>query len=147
MKMVFWTLIISVLLLGSGCATMIRGTTEPLHLASNPAGAEATLSNGQSCITPCSLVLPRNASMSVTFAKKGCEDHMTSVFPTLAGAGVILGGLIDYGTGAVYSLMPNPVLVRLRCGNRIKYESKIKMPQPLIEQQVSEESKESEPAN
>jgi hypothetical protein len=33
----------------------------------------------------------------------------------LAGAGVILGGLIDYGTGAVYSLQPNPVVAMLKC--------------------------------
>jgi len=40
---------------------------------------------------------------------------MVSVFPTLAGAGVILGGVIDYGTGAVYNLQPNPVVANLRC--------------------------------
>jgi hypothetical protein len=40
---------------------------------------------------------------------------MVSVFPTLAGAGVILGGIIDYGTGAVYNLQPNPVVANLRC--------------------------------
>lgn len=36
--------------------------------------------------------------------------------PTLSGAGVILGGLIDYGTGAVYDLQPNPLTVTLACG-------------------------------
>lgn len=29
------------------------------------------------------------------------------MIPTLAGAGVIFGGFIDYGTGAVYDLQPN----------------------------------------
>lgn len=42
---------------------------------------------------------------------------MVSVFPTLAGAGVILGGVIDYGTGAVYNLQPNPVVANLRCAS------------------------------
>jgi hypothetical protein len=94
---------------------MIRGTTEELQFSSSPAGAKASLSNGQSCVTPCAITLPRNGSFAVTFSKDGCDDHLTSVFPTLAGAGVILGGLIDYGTGAVYSLQPNPVLAGLRC--------------------------------
>ena len=40
---------------------------------------------------------------------------MVSVFPTLAGVGVVLGGVIDYGTGAVYNLQPNPVVANLRC--------------------------------
>lgn len=104
----------------TSCATMIRGTTEELQLTSNPLGAKATLSNGQSCVTPCSLTLPRNGSFSVTFTKESCDAHTASVFPVLAGAGVILGGIIDYGTGAVYSLQPNPVLAGLNCREPIQ---------------------------
>lgn len=37
------------------------------------------------------------------------------MFPTLAGSRVLLRGLIDYGTGAVYSLKPNPAVATLRC--------------------------------
>jgi hypothetical protein len=51
----------------------------------------------------------------ITFSKSGCNNQMASVYPTLAGSGVILGGLIDYGTGAVYNLTPNPVVVSLNC--------------------------------
>jgi hypothetical protein len=40
---------------------------------------------------------------------------MISVFPTIAAAGIVLGGVIDYGTGAVYNLQPNPVVANLRC--------------------------------
>jgi hypothetical protein len=99
----------------TSCATMIRGTSEELQFNSQPAGATATLSNGQSCMAPCSLTLPRNASLAVTFSKEHCDDQMLSVFPVLAGAGVVLGGIIDYGTGAVYSLQPNPVVAVLKC--------------------------------
>jgi hypothetical protein len=99
----------------AGCATMIRGTREPLQLSSNPEGAEAQLSNGQSCTTPCSIDLPRETSVAVNFTKDGCDSQTVSVFPTLAGAGVILGGVIDYGTGAVYNLQPNPVIAGLHC--------------------------------
>jgi hypothetical protein len=99
----------------TSCATMIRGTSEQLQLSSTPPGAKATLSNGQSCIAPCSLNLPPNASVAVTFSKENCDDQLLSVFPVLAGAGMILGGLIDYGTGAVYSLQPNPVIAALKC--------------------------------
>ena len=37
------------------------------------------------------------------------------MIPTLSGGGVIMGGLIDYGTGAVYDLEPNPLTVTLAC--------------------------------
>src|SRR5262245_17149167 len=104
----------------SGCATMIRGTQEPLQLTSFPSGARAVIGSGQSCTTPCSIHLARNTSTVVTFEHEGCDTAMVSVFPTLAGAGVILGGVIDYGTGAVYSLQPNPVVANLRCtGNAV----------------------------
>lgn len=99
----------------SGCATMIRGTEEPLQITSEPPGARASLGSGQTCTTPCSIKVSRSTSTVVSFDKEGCERQMVSVFPTLAGAGVILGGVIDYGTGAVYNLQPNPVVVQLRC--------------------------------
>jgi hypothetical protein len=59
--------------------------------------------------------LPRNASFTVTFSKENCDDQLLSVFPVLAGVGVILVGLIDDGTGAVYSLQPNPAVAVLKC--------------------------------
>lgn len=103
------------ILLISGCATMIRGMDQPLQMMSEPPGARAALGTGQSCTTPCSITASRSTSTIVTFEKDGCERAMVSVFPTLAGAGVILGGVIDYGTGAVYNLQPNPVMANLRC--------------------------------
>ena len=101
----------------SGCATIVRGTSEDLFLNSTPSGTTAKLSMGQSCTTPCNLKISRSESFTVTFSRTGCDDQTVSVFPTLAGAGVLLGGLVDYGTGAVYSLKPNPVVATLRCSD------------------------------
>lgn len=100
----------------AGCATIIRGTEQSLQIMSEPPGAKAMLATGQSCITPCSLNLSRSTSTVISFEKEGCEREMASVFPTIAGAGIVLGGVIDYGTGAVYNLQPNPVIANLRCG-------------------------------
>ena len=112
--LLFCVSIVSILV-ATGCATMIRGTEEPLSITSDPDGATAKVSDGQSCKTPCQVTLKRNQSVLVKFEKEGCDTETLSVFPTLAGAGVILGGLIDYGTGAVYSLQPNPAHVILKC--------------------------------
>ena len=116
MRNSLFCLILAGIIIGSyGCATMIRGTTETLYIESEPEGALAQLSTGQSCVTPCQIKLKRNQTVNIKFTKDGCEPTMITVVPTLAGAGVILGGLIDYGTGAVYNLTPNPVRVLLKC--------------------------------
>lgn len=104
----------AVLLMGSGCATMIRGTEEVLSITSEPSGALAEVSDGQKGTTPCQIKLKRNQSVLIKYSKDGYEPETLSVFPTLAGSGVILGGVIDYGTGAVYSLAPNPAHVMLK---------------------------------
>lgn len=97
-----------------GCATLIRGTTEPLYVTSEPSGALAELSDGQKGITSCTFILKRNQSLNIKFSKDGYHPENVTVYPTLAGAGIILGGLIDYGTGAVYSLTPNPAHALLK---------------------------------
>lgn len=108
------SIIMAVLLVGNGCATMIRGTEEVLSITSEPSGALAEVSDGQKGITPCQIKLKRNQSVLIKYTKEGYEPETLSVFPTLAGSGVILGGVIDYGTGAVYSLTPNPAHVMLK---------------------------------
>lgn len=102
------------LLVTTGCATMIRGTDDVLQVSSEPTGANVELSTGQSGSTPCSFVLKRNQSCLVKFSMNGYHSETVSVYPTLAGSGVILGGLIDYGTGSVYNLTPNPVHVNMK---------------------------------
>jgi hypothetical protein len=99
----------------AGCATMIRGTEQQVSINTIPVGAQVQLSNGMSCTSPCTLTVPRNQSLAMTITRDGCAPQTASMIPVLAGAGVILGGLIDYGTGAVYDLQPNPLTVTLIC--------------------------------
>jgi hypothetical protein len=63
---------------------------------------------------PCQVELKRNQSVLIKYTKEGYDLEVLSVFPTIAGAGIILGGVIDYGTGAVYNLIPNPAHVILK---------------------------------
>lgn len=99
----------------SGCATIIRGTEQEVFVNTNPIGAGIQFSNGQSCISPCSIKTKRNQSLQISISKDGCHQQTVTMMPTLAGGGVILGGLIDYGTGAVYDLQPNPLTISLIC--------------------------------
>lgn len=103
----------------SGCATMIRGTEQQVSVNTNPTGADIQFSNGQSCVSPCMIKTKRDQSLQITISKEGCHQQTATMMPTLAGAGVMLGGLIDYGTGAVYDLQPNPLTVSLVCEKKI----------------------------
>jgi hypothetical protein len=114
MKATLTTALAAALLL-SGCATMIRGTKQEVSINSDPPGAEVAISNGQSCVTPCTIEAKRKQSLQVTFRKQGCRTATRSMVPTLSGGGAIMGGFVDYGTGAVYNLEPNPLLVTLTC--------------------------------
>jgi hypothetical protein len=108
-------IIIVALLVITGCATIIRGTEQEVSVNTNPVGAGVQFSNGQSCVSPCTIKSKRDQSLLITISKEQCSTQTATMIPTLSGGGVILGGLIDYGTGAVYDLQPNPLTVTLAC--------------------------------
>ncbi len=117
-------IILALTALASGCATVTRGTNEAFGIQTTPAGADAQLSNGLSCVTPCSVKVKRRSDFVVTITKDGYETVNASVTSSVDGGGaagmagnVILGGLIgagvDAGTGAMHSHKPNPLVVTL----------------------------------
>ncbi|MGI8527222.1 MAG: hypothetical protein ACR2K5_13810 [Pseudolabrys sp.] len=72
--------------------------TDAVQFESEPPGAEAKTSTGQTCRTPCSLSLPTNAALSVTFTLNGYLPETEKI------------ELISDGGP---KLRPNPVLVEL----------------------------------
>ena len=111
-----------------GCASVTRGTTENISIASTPAGAEATISGldvPTACVTPCAIVAKRSSDISISFAKEGFEPEivtLTKEIPATGAAGfagnVLAGGLVGMGvdavTGAAQDHKPNPVIVTLK---------------------------------
>lgn len=111
-------------LLGSGCATITRGTTQAWTVDSVPNGATVSLSNGERCETPCALTLKRKHPVAVEMCKAGYRTINTNVLSQISGAGaagmagnVIVGGLIGVGvdaaSGATKELRPSPLIVQL----------------------------------
>lgn len=108
----------------SGCASITKGSSQKFRIESQPAGATATLSNGISCTTPCELKLKRRKEFEVTITKEGYEPITAAVRSSVRPSGgaamagnLVLGGVIgaavDAGTGAAFSLRPNPMSVVL----------------------------------
>jgi PEGA domain len=75
---------------------------ETLAIESEPPGAEAKTSSGQSCRTPCQLVVQPGSEVSVTLALSGYQPQTVSVRPDAEGA------------SAAPRLAPNPVHVTLQ---------------------------------
>jgi hypothetical protein len=111
-----------------GCASVTRGTTENISISSTPSGVEAVVSGldvPTTCMTPCSVVVKRNADISITFQKEGYEPQIVPLsrdIPTGGAAGfagnLLLGGVIGMGvdaaTGAATDHKPNPVIVTMQ---------------------------------
>jgi hypothetical protein len=74
--------------------------TEALRIESDPPGAEARTTLGQSCRTPCELTVDPASELSVTLTLNGYQPQTVSVRPD---------GVGDAGP----RLAPNPVFVEL----------------------------------
>jgi|SRR5215831_11695874 len=71
-----------------------------VSMESEPPGAEAKASNGQTCRTPCSLALPVDSAMTVTFTLAGYQPESERLE-------------VIQGSGDPPRLRPNPVVVEL----------------------------------
>jgi hypothetical protein len=78
-------------------------TLDTVRFESTPPGAEARVSNGQACKTPCALALPANASYTVTYTLAGHAPATEKISP------------LDAGDGTA-KLQPNPVVVEWEAG-------------------------------
>lgn len=108
----------------SGCATVTRGMTDQVQIHSDPDGARATTSMGQSCVTPCTLSVGRKDEFTVHYEKPGYASENVDVKTQIAPSGaagfagnIIIGGIIGMGadavTGATLDHVPNPVNANL----------------------------------
>jgi hypothetical protein len=111
-----------------GCASVTRGTTENISIATTPAGATADISGLEiptACVTPCVVQAKRNADITVTINKEGYQPQIIPLTKEIPGSGaagfagnILAGGLVGMGvdavTGAAQDHKPNPVIVTLQ---------------------------------
>jgi hypothetical protein len=111
-----------------GCASVTRGTTENISIASTPSGAQADIVGLEvptSCVTPCVVQAKRSADITITINKEGYEPQVIPLTKDISGGGgagfagnLLLGGVVGMGvdaaTGAALDHKPNPVMVTLQ---------------------------------
>ena len=135
-------LALSLALIGGGCASVSRGTSEQVAFDTAPSGAEVRVVIGggeldqqglavppgtMGCVTPCVLQVKRADKMAVTITKAGFETESFALNPEASAAGVgtavlgnallvggIVGGVVDGLSGAMLDHCPNPVKIALR---------------------------------
>ena len=110
----------SVCALLSGCATIVKGTTQVIPVSSDPTGARVTVDNSPAGTTPTTVTLNRKQNHMVVIEKEGFAPESIAVTKSMGGAvagNIIAGGFIGWGvdamTGAQYNLAPNTISVRL----------------------------------
>ena len=112
---------ITALLLLSGCATVIKGTTQTMPINSDPDGADVVVNNLVVGITPTEIELQRKRDHQITLRKEGYAPATVPVLKSVGGAvwgNILAGGIIGWGvdaaSGAQYNLKPETIFVRLR---------------------------------
>ena len=88
---------------GDWVPSMSGGGSIPLRLESDPPGAEARMSTGQSCRAPCTITVPAANGLTATFGLAGYESQTIPVdlVPGSAGAHaaeaepVLIGDRVD----------------------------------------------------
>jgi PEGA domain len=123
--------ILGIVVLGAalgGCASVTRGTTENISISSTPSGAQADIAGldvPTACVTPCAVLVKRNADITITVNKEGYEPQIIPLTKEIPGTGaagfagnILAGGLVGMGvdavTGAAQDHKPNPVIVTLQ---------------------------------
>ncbi len=109
----------------AACATITRGSDEPVQFVSEPPGAEVRTTVGLGCpATPCTLQIPRKDQFVATFDLPGHRSEQVMVTTRMSGGGTaglagnaifggIIGVVVDANTGASMDHSPNPVVARL----------------------------------
>jgi hypothetical protein len=81
-------------------------STEVLRVESEPPGADARTSQGQTCRTPCELTVPTDGELAVTVQMTGYQPQTLPIRPE--------------GKGSDSRLQPNPVYVELQPAAPVK---------------------------
>ena len=119
-RIIFRILVPLALAMTTGCATVVKGTSQGILISSDPADAQVQVDGVNRGRTPVDVQMKRKRDHLVTISKEG---HRTKSIPVIKGVGgavwgnVLVGGLIGWGvdaaSGAQYNLNPPTIFVKL----------------------------------
>jgi len=106
--------------LTTGCATIIKGTTQAVPISSAPSGADILVDGMLVGTTPSDVEMKRKRDHLVVIEKKGYTPKSVAVVKNVGGAvwgNILAGGLIGWGvdaaSGAQNNLTPKTISIKL----------------------------------
>ena len=107
--------------LGGGCASIVKGTTQPIPVSSDPTGADVKLDGNRVGQTPMTVEVKRKSDHLLTIEKTGYQPESVAITRNIGGAvfgNILAGGLVGWGvdaiSGAQYNLTPATINLTLR---------------------------------
>lgn len=104
----------------AGCASIVKGTTQPMTVSSNVDGADVYLDGMKIGVTPYSGTVPKNKG-TLMVQKAGYQTNSVALSKTLEPifwgniiTGGTLGSLTDFASGAAYQYAPASYQVDLK---------------------------------
>ena len=109
------------LLLITGCASIMHGTTQQIGISSSPTGAEVTVDGMEHGVTPVVADLKRKDAHIVRVSLNGYQPFEMALTRSVSGwvwGNLVFGGIpglaIDAITGGLYKLSPEQVTAQLQ---------------------------------
>jgi hypothetical protein len=125
LRFVLCALALGVTALSSGCATIVKGTTQDIGISTDPTGAACELKKGGSMVgsvnpTPGTAQIKKgDGDVEVTCKKKGYSDTTGMLVSSLEGwtfgnilFGGVIGVVVDASSGALHNYQPE-IFVKL----------------------------------
>lgn len=113
--------LVATTLVGSGCGTIIQGTSQEVSVSSNPSGAAISINGQQMGTTPASLNLSRKDRHTVRLDLSGYQPYEMALSRGVSGwvwGNIVFGGIpglaIDAISGGMYKLTPEQVTGEMR---------------------------------
>jgi len=111
---------LAVLIISSGCATVIKGTTQGIPISSDPLGADILIDGMLVGSTPALVEVKRKRDHLVVIQKRGYAPKSVALVKNVGGAvwgnilnGVIIGWGVDAASGAQNNLYPSTISIKL----------------------------------
>ena len=121
MSMVNALLILSLLGISSGCATIIHGTTQDIGITTDPSDADLLVDGSERYKSPAKITLKRKDDHMIEITKDGYQKenvNLKSVISGVVAGNLLAGGIIGVGvdalSGGASRLVPESVDIRLR---------------------------------
>ncbi len=121
LKLLVGLLVIGPLIISSGCATIIHGTTQDLNITTDPSGADLNVDGQEHYKSPAKITMKRKDDHIIEVNMDGYQKETVNIKSVVSGAvagNILAGGLIGWGvdaaSGGQYRLVPENVDLRLR---------------------------------